>query len=179
MCELYVSYAHKVDLSALRKALLSTEARWFYAERMEDVTLSWMPDLEEEQTWPQGWLEGRAFGTKVELDWWREGEQYQLRWLGATPPAQAQGITWKNGPTLQVIGPERQIVLRGELDESAADIHPTWSEARTTRPLSYPGAPAGEECPRRVALMVQDYGTDSRIRLTHLLCVVGHQEESR
>lgn len=179
MCELDVSYAHKVDLSVLRKALLSTEAHWFYAERMEDVTLCWMPDLEKEQTWPQEWLEGRAFGAKVELDWWREGEQYQLRWLGVTPPTQAQDITWKDGPMLQAIGSERQIVLRGELDESTADVHPTWSEARTPRRLSYPVAPTGEEWPRRVALIVQDYGTDSRIHLTHLLRVVGYQEESR
>jgi hypothetical protein len=171
----------------LRAVLADNRLRWAYASRIEDTGLGWLSDLLEVSR-PLGaplsgdrpgveleyWVEGRAFGPRLEVDWRREGQSYRLRALleeGKSP----SGVTWSNPPgeVLTAIGGERCILLHGTLDEKSPRERLTWSEARVPRRLAHPYEPAADKPPaKRVALLGQDYGHDGMVVLIRLTGIV-------
>ena len=178
----------------LRTVLADDRLQWAYVSRIENSGLGWLRDLLDGQ--PLGaplndddrpgvtldcWIEGRAFGSALEVDWWREGQTYRLRALleEGDPPS---GVIWSNPPGEQLIaiGGKRRILLHGTLDKKSPQERPTWSEARVPRHLAHPYRPEdGKPLPDKIALLGQDYGRDGTIVLTRLTGItsVEKQEE--
>lgn len=180
---LMIRTAREVSLETLRRVLAENNLQWVYAERMADTGLGTVADLlaGEPLGAPQDgsrpgvelarWEHGRAFGPRLEIDWWREGETFRLRALSEV--ALPQGIDWRepdDGPALVAVGAPRAMMLYGTLDEKSPPDRPTWSEARVPRYLAYP-VPFDDSPPERVALLGQDYARRGVVVLTRLVGV--------
>jgi hypothetical protein len=167
---LRVFWAEDATLDSLRRVLGDNRLRWCYGERMEDVHLSALAGLlDEERSVPLERFEaGRSFSADLEVDWWREDGSYCLRALLSEggPP---QGVVWEEvaQPVLTSQGEdEHQLVLWGTYDEELG----AWAEARIPRPLHHPMPPEART-PERVVLRVRDYRRDGAVVLTRFLNV--------
>jgi hypothetical protein len=167
---LRVFWAEGIDLALLEVSLGDDRLSWLYAERMEDVCLDWLADLLETrgQEGAEHLTTGRAFGTGLEVDWWKESSGYRLRAMleDGNPP---DGVAWHEATGLDLqcgLGDEHQLVLWGTYDRELG----AWAEARIPRPFPHPG-PWDESPPARAALRVRDYRRDGAVVLTRFLKV--------
>jgi hypothetical protein len=191
--ELTIRLAEKVTLDNLRAVLGDKRLTWAYASRIGDIGLGWLCDLLDGR--PLGarlngerpgvpldhWVEGRAFGPDLEVDWWREGETYRLRALLETgdPP---DGVAWSELADERVTASagRRYILLHGTLDKSSLRERPTWSEARVPRRLAHPHeSEDGDPLPERVAVVSQDYERNHVVVLTRLIEVMPMDERGQ
>ncbi|HEY75745.1 MAG TPA: hypothetical protein G4O00_06140 [Thermoflexia bacterium] len=85
--------AEDVTPEELRIALGDPRFRWVYAERMEDVVLTWRDAFLEDAAPLERWTHGRAFGPEAELAWWWDEGRAEARAIveGGPPPTASPG----------------------------------------------------------------------------------------
>ncbi len=169
-----VYVATSVSLAMLADALRDTRLKWAYAERMEDIVLTWRDALLDGAVALERWGHGRAFGPEMEVSWWRRGEGYEVRAITAAeqPPT---CIPWTRWDTDSWQAEDDHVTLLiGEHDaDRQADV-PTWSAARIPRYLLYPvEISTGEKPPSRVALVARAYRTGGIVVTQRLVQVKG------
>jgi hypothetical protein len=144
--------AQSVPSAALKVVLEDERLRWVYAERMEDIVLTWCQDWLNSPIPLECWCHGRAFGPELEVSWWRRDDSYDVRSI-VVAGDRPRDIAWVALDTKEwQRDAEQTILLTGEHDTDRSTCVPTWSAARIPRYLPYP-VEVGEMLPRRVGLV--------------------------
>lgn len=167
-----VYVAQSISLASLTKALQDPRLRWAYAERVEDIVLTWRDALLGDTVPLERWSHGRAFSQELEVCWWRRDGGYKVRAIvsAGKPPA---GIAWTllNTDNWQATG-DHAALLIGEHDTDRSGDVPTWSAARIPRYLPYP-VPMSGTLPTRVALVARAYRSGGIVVTQRLVRVEG------
>ena len=167
-----VYVAQSVSLAALTEALQDPRLRWAYAERLENIVLTWHDALLNDATPLERWLHGRAFSQELEVCWWQRDDDYEVRATvsAGKPPS---GITWTPLNTGSWQAADDQVALLvGDHDADRPGNVPTWSAARIPRYLPYP-VPVSGTSPARVALVARAYQSGGIVVTQRLLRVEG------
>ena len=171
--ELAIYLLEEADEDMLKKALEAEGLKWAYVERVKESVFLSIEELSPLARWQHG----RAFGSQLQVNWWRKRESYRLVLLteqaslsGNVPWQKAKiASPWTALPDFDLAA--GQVRLTGERSEGEA----AWFEARLPRPLHYPDV--GTPPPRKVALRIRRYRGKEGGIWTRMLCLEASEKE--